>query len=607
MKKLLFLSSLVLSHVAWSTAVTHDAESETSSEASFITASSASNIRPRLNMQRPPEEEIRLLKVEMSRRSDRIREILDRTPNMRSCIILVGKTGVGKSTLINLMAGSSLSATNTRRWNFDNPIEGIIPSNGTGSTTSQIAFSAPDREGNVYVDTPGLEDNRGAAERINHAYELSILLKGIKAKQTPCKFVFCVDQGDFQARDLFTEHLKNFISQLSFESGVFPFGLILTHSDPIDLEDNDLAWSNDTRDFLRQKLRDHFGRIQRNRSEGEVFASIGNCHAYFPKRAQNIRDEDIRTRIHAMLARIQGTHCHHAGMAIGAEDELFTGDLLKSISEGLAGELDHLFTRINFSSNTNWAGYKSNLQPLETWLRTGQQQGDLLVMLAPFSSLVSGGWPVSIGAQWEMLSFLRRIVPTAMWKEKLSDILTKPISALRHKLETSELADKASKAELGAAAANQRAANAETAANQARQDASRANERASNAESRIANAEANANAANQRASGLSTTIAGLNSTLSGLNATVGRLEADQKRRSQLNREVDELDVLIRNLGSPIHWPHHASFDEYCRYASAQPGAKSYADIKAANQYSPDVARRFLQGKLSEKEAERRRM
>ncbi|MBY0291783.1 MAG: hypothetical protein K2W92_00625, partial [Alphaproteobacteria bacterium] len=100
-------------------------------------------------------------------------------PCRDNIVYLLGKTGAGKSTFLNYIAGKSFSATKDGLETIikmDDPIAEI--GHGSISKTFKPTLWKQEKTGNLplcYYDTPGLSDNRGAAYDIIKAFFLQSL------------------------------------------------------------------------------------------------------------------------------------------------------------------------------------------------------------------------------------------------------------------------------------------------------------------------------------------------------------------------------------------------------------------------------------------------
>ncbi|MDX1923855.1 MAG: GTPase [Rickettsiaceae bacterium] len=91
-----------------------------------------------------------------------------------NAVFVIGKTGTGKSTLINYLSGKQMiaSQTNTGKWILEpiNPLEDMtVSSDNTSPNTYQVSAYTPKGKEYSYIDTPGfvfvsIADHRNIAE-----------------------------------------------------------------------------------------------------------------------------------------------------------------------------------------------------------------------------------------------------------------------------------------------------------------------------------------------------------------------------------------------------------------------------------------------------------
>ena len=114
--------------------------------------------------------------LKMKRRLERIREQL-REFVSEKLIVFLGRTGLGKSTLLNLIAHNARIVSDDEDEFFIQIIResGPIIGHGSISETSDLYFYK--QGGRVFVDTPGLLDNRGPLQRLYNIMVIRELLR----------------------------------------------------------------------------------------------------------------------------------------------------------------------------------------------------------------------------------------------------------------------------------------------------------------------------------------------------------------------------------------------------------------------------------------------
>lgn len=126
-----------------------------------------------------------------------LRESLSQViPSEKKSVIIIGKTGVGKSTLIHLLARKKLEA-------FEDPafgetkiralssVPGVKISCSCKSETSVPTYWL-DSNGEVYWDCPGFSDNRSFTQELENAFCLQKLIN----QSRELKFIIVAEQAD---------------------------------------------------------------------------------------------------------------------------------------------------------------------------------------------------------------------------------------------------------------------------------------------------------------------------------------------------------------------------------------------------------------------------
>lgn len=127
--------------------------------------------------------------------------------------LLIGGTGVGKSTLINFMAGKKLKGTRNEEFNWEIGGENLVAAIGHKETSETLipnVWESTQKE-KFYVDCPGFFDTRGPATDILKAFLMKKLID--EAKST--KIVLVMTQGKTQeVRNYEAKALENQINSL---------------------------------------------------------------------------------------------------------------------------------------------------------------------------------------------------------------------------------------------------------------------------------------------------------------------------------------------------------------------------------------------------------
>ena len=159
------------------------------------------NVNEDIHDGQDPEVRERQRIVNLARNNERL--MLDnRIPdNYQNMVLILGKTGSGKSTLINLLAGRSLSAQQHEgRVVLDspNPLPGITIGHNVQAETS-IPHSWMHDDNTLYWDCPGFNDNRPNEHAIANAFVIKKLFDicGNNGGRG-CKIVLVVSQASLE-------------------------------------------------------------------------------------------------------------------------------------------------------------------------------------------------------------------------------------------------------------------------------------------------------------------------------------------------------------------------------------------------------------------------
>lgn len=112
----------------------------------------------------------------------------------KDIIVTIGNTGAGKSTLLNLLIGKELKATNVgyELVNQDNSKYFEI---GTGTTSQTLLPKLVEHNNMVFIDLPGLRDNRGEGVALGNA----VCIKDIVTNAKYVRFLFVESKGSLES------------------------------------------------------------------------------------------------------------------------------------------------------------------------------------------------------------------------------------------------------------------------------------------------------------------------------------------------------------------------------------------------------------------------
>ena len=185
-------------------------------------------------------------------------------------IVVLGKTGYGKSTLINFLAGSKLKAVAT---GFppqliieaeENLGDIKIVSGGTSGTKAPDKYFDP-QTGITYFDCPGFDDTRGVEQEVANAYYIQQVFQLAKK----VKVVVVCKESEFQDRlNTFTELIKK-ITQLfpNITDAAKSMCLVISKASPT-------SRVEDFKDFLTSELQPQGALSSLNNPQQEFLESI---------------------------------------------------------------------------------------------------------------------------------------------------------------------------------------------------------------------------------------------------------------------------------------------------------------------------------------------
>ncbi len=222
-------------------------------------------------------------------------------------VIFLGKTGVGKSTLINYLAGRKIKA----KWkdteqseivlDMENPIKGIKIGHDHVSSTF-FPFPYKDTYNKiVYFDCPGLEDTRGAVREIINAK----LIRDVITNTKKVKFVITVTEAGLSDR-MHIDELISTINSLQSYAGDFEkfkdgMLLVVTHS---------YRAGGDGKAFVRNKINDILDKVTLSEYQKNFLEFIRDGQKYqltfkAPTDEKDINDTEKNKIIDALTQKIQ--------------------------------------------------------------------------------------------------------------------------------------------------------------------------------------------------------------------------------------------------------------------------------------------------------------
>ena len=144
--------------------------------------------------------------------------IISRSPSQRKAIMVMGLTGVGKSTLVNYLSDIPLKCLKINGvWRID-----LVNQNRTiscgfkiGHISSETAYSSACTQpgsDHSFIDNPGFQDNRGFEIEIANSFFREIILNNV----AELKFILVFNHADvIDRRVQFFDTIKRFSDFIS--------------------------------------------------------------------------------------------------------------------------------------------------------------------------------------------------------------------------------------------------------------------------------------------------------------------------------------------------------------------------------------------------------
>jgi len=114
----------------------------------------------------------------------KVKELLISVTSMnvdsKEYILIVGPTGSGKSTIINIIAGSQIVCLLNKKNKWEITAEPSVATIGHSKSTTLLPNYWEDAHGNRYFDCPGFNDTRGEDYEIAKSYFLTAIAKKAK-------------------------------------------------------------------------------------------------------------------------------------------------------------------------------------------------------------------------------------------------------------------------------------------------------------------------------------------------------------------------------------------------------------------------------------------
>ncbi len=268
------------------------------------------------------------------------------TAKVQNAIMVIGRTGHGKSTLINCLAGAKLKAV---RKGFPGELiieaeENVgdikIVSGGASGTTVPGKYFDPQR-GLTYFDCPGFDDTRGVEQEIANAY----YIKHIFELAQRVKVIVVCKASEFQDRlNTFTELIKK-VTQLfpNITDAAKSMFLVISKVSPV-------SRLEDFKDFLISELEPQGGLSGLNNQERELVKNIiynkGNILLFYAPGQTGPRPLVSKETIDVINA-LQYTQNPKANIVLSAQAHEVVYEWREEVSQNIVAQLKEISNLIN--------------------------------------------------------------------------------------------------------------------------------------------------------------------------------------------------------------------------------------------------------------------